>query len=405
MSSAFHRHSRRVRYATLLLALTFTACSGSDDVESPTPEPSPAVSPTEAPTATPELPTATPEVTPTPKPDDGRRAPFAAVVTSDYSNGTLSLLHLDSSESELDLLSVGGDTLVEGYGDQLYLLMSSFSGPNYLSIHKTDQALSLVKKVELGNGVNPRDVAFVGDKGYVSLFNGNAVQIFDPATGELGKKITLSDYADADGDANPLALEVVGDTLYVGLARIDYTNNYLPTAPGYIIAIDTKTDEISSAIETTGNNLSHLYALDDKTLVVSSIGTYGAADGGIEGIDLVQQESVGYLFSDETLGVQDKGGFTAAAGLLFMVIDQSLTVLEPINREILPSPEALDELALQSVTRDPNGRLWLGDLDKKLWVYDPVSDALLTESGRSFTNQSKQQLYSLGFVLSPTIEE
>ncbi|MFM7200259.1 MAG: hypothetical protein ACKO6N_05665 [Myxococcota bacterium] len=399
MSSAFNRHFSRVSYTPLLLSLTLTACSGSDDVESPTPEPSPAVSPTEAPTATPEA------ATPTPSPEDNRRAPFAAVVTSDYSNGTLSLLHLDSSESELDLLSVGGDTLVEGYADQLYLMMSSFSGPNYLSIHKTDQALSLVKKVELGNGVNPRDVAFVGNKGYVSLFNGNAVQVFDPATGDLGKKITLSDYADADGDANPLALEVVGDTLYVGLARIDYTNNYLPTAPGYIIAIDTKTDEISSAIETTGNNLSHLYALDDKTLVVSSIGSYGAADGGIEAIDLVQQESVGYLFSDETLGVQDKGGFTAAEGLLFMVIDQTLAVLEPVNREILPSPEALDELALQSVTHDPNGRLWLGDLDKKLWVYDPVSETLLTESGRSFTNESKQQLYSLGFVLSPTFQE
>lgn len=258
------------------------------------------------------------------------------MVTSDYSNGTLSLLHLDSDEAELDLLSVGGDTLVEGHADQLYLMKSSFSGPNYLSIHKTDQALSLVKEVALGDGANPRDVAFANGKGYVSLFNANKVQVFDPATGELGAEIAFDDYADPDGDANPLAMDVLGDTLFVGLVRIDYTNNYLPAGPGYVVAIDTKTDTIQYAVETTGKNLSHLYVYDETTLMVASIGNYGEADGGIEAIDLTSKESLGFVFTDETLGVQDKGAFTVSQGVLYMVKEAELVALDPASRRSCP---------------------------------------------------------------------
>lgn len=57
------------------------------------------------------------------------------------------------------------------------------------------------------------------------------------------------------------------------------------------------------------------------------------------------------------------------------------------------------------MSTDPNGHLWLSDVEKQLWVYDPIQEELLTDTGRTFTRETTQGLYSLGFVLSPTLQE
>lgn len=337
------------------------------------------------PTATPEMAvTATPtpdssptaEPTPTQVPGSGEREPFMGIVTSDYVQGSFSLVGLDSFLISQDILSLGGDTIVSGHEARLYFMVSSFGGPNALEIRETDESLTLFKSIDVGTGTNPRDVAFAQGKGYVALFNGNAVKVFNPANGQLTGTLSFSEYADPDGDANPAALAVVGSTLYVTLVLIDYGNGYAPVSPGKIVAIDTTTDQVLYTITTTGFNLAHMIATSDGNLLVSSIGNYGQADGGIERINTTTRSSEGFLFTDAELNRQDSGGFVVMNGEGFAISGGKLLPLDLGNGTVGAPIQELVSLELSEVWAVPErGQLWLGDTNNTITVYYPFIDA------------------------------
>lgn len=403
MQSHSIRPVRASLMSILCLTLSLSACSGGEDSPtpaSPTPtSPTPEATQSPIPSDTP-TPTDAPNITPTlpPPPDGGDE--LAAIVTSNYSQGSLSLVDGTTFDIEKDVLALGGDTIVEGIGDHFYFMVSAFGGPNALEIRNNDESISLYKRIELGNGVNPRDVVIVNGKGYVSLFNGNAVVIFDPTSGEILNTITFGDYSDSDGDANPLDLEVQGNTLFVGLARIDYLNGYAPASPGKIAAINLETEEIDYVIDTTGFNLAHIQGEPNGNLLVSSIGAYGTADGGIERINVANKSSDGFVFTDDDLNTQDQGGFTSVGPLAFMAIGGDLVALDLPGGEVLGPVDGIGDLAIVDAVADHNGRLWLSDGDGLIWVYDVVSDALETSTGLDITDTA-YGIYDLGFAAVP----
>lgn len=364
----------------MALAIALNGCSGSGETPTPSPTPSDEATPTVTPDGTDTPATETPATaTPTEAPDDGPREAFMAVVTSDYSNGSLSLVGLHSYDIEKDVLPIGGDTIVTGHEGRLYFMVSSFSGANAVDIRDSDADLTLLHHIDVGNGKNPRDVAFANGHGYVALFNGNAVAIFDPDTGTMHGELTFEDYADPDGDANPGALQVIGDTLFVSLVRIDYTNSYQPLAPGKIVAIDTKTQEILYSIDTTGFNLAHMIATADGNLLVSSIGAYGAADGGIERINVSTKSSEGFLFTDDMLGRQDAGGFVVLNGTGYAASQGRVLPLDLANGTVGLALSDLNGLSIKDIWSVPEtGQLWLADEDDTVSVYVPESGTTRT---------------------------
>lgn len=312
-------------------------------------------------------------------------APSALITTTNYSSGGLTTISLEDFQVAADQLALGGDTIVRTHDQDVYLLVRDFAtGNDYVSQVDPDHSFTEIHRIDTGTGSNPHDVAFASGKGYISLY-GNAtnmggVAVFDPATGSISHTIDLSDYADADGNANADSLALDGTTLYAGLQRVNY--NDFSYDSGMIAVIDTSSDTVTKTFPLTGTNVGTILVESSGNLLVATSGVYGMADGGIERIDTSTGESSGFLLTEADLGVGDTalGSVVVVNGKAYVIGSTGLASFDPADGSGLTTVSATSSIMPTGLWAH-GSRLWLADTDGNVWVYDTTAGTLLTNSG------------------------
>ncbi|GEJ56980.1 hypothetical protein [Anaeromyxobacter diazotrophicus] len=148
-------------------------------------------------------------------------------------------------------------TFTGSYGD-----LSSLSEHGGLLWASNDQASTLVvidpsaarvvAEVKLaqtqGERVNPKDIAFVGTKAYLAMYDAGAVGVLDvstPTSPKVLKRIDVAKYATAPATASPSRVVVASGKVYVTLADIQDTSYAMVAgAHGKLVEIDPSTDAV-----------------------------------------------------------------------------------------------------------------------------------------------------------------
>ncbi len=171
------------------------------------------------------------------------------------------------------------------HGGRLFV---SNAGPGTLLV--VDPATGrAVDEIALGDlsGINPRGVAFVGDRAYVVLYGTNAdsggqeVVAVDvtavatctaPPCGSVVGRISMLPFADAGGLPFPSDAVAYGTTVYVALANLKLgTSGYYtdPAGDGKLAIVDTAGGDAATALDLTGCTNPGDLALDGAVLWVS----------------------------------------------------------------------------------------------------------------------------------------
>lgn len=259
--------------------------------------------------------------TPTDPPPDLSGELRAAVVTTDFTSGWLSVFPLaDPSDVARNILRLHGDAVIRHQGDTLYVL-NRLGADNVQALDP--ESLSTRWQCSVGNGTNPHDIVVVApDKAYVTLYETPRLLIVDPSTNErcdgfVRGEIDLGAFADADGIPEMDQMALRGDRLYVSLQRLDRPNVFRPTDASVLAVVDVNTDELVDAepsspgidpIRLSGTNpFSESQGLtprpgDDRILVVQVGDLSILGDGGVEFVDPATNRAEGFFVTEEDLG-------------------------------------------------------------------------------------------------------
>ena len=240
----------------------------------------------------------------------GTDSPQAAyVVTTDYSTGGLSVINLANRQVTPNVASVHSDATLRVYGGLIYVI--NRYGQDNIQVIDPGNHFATIKQFSTGNGSNPQDIAFISTtKAYVARYGSSDLWIVNPSTGVKRGSISLAGFADSDGLPEMAHLAIVGPWLFVACQRL---TNYVASNPSVVVVIDTRTDEISDrepftpgiqGITLTGRNpfSDFVYDATTKELLISCVGNFGVADGGIERIDAVTPHSLGYAITESQIG-------------------------------------------------------------------------------------------------------
>ena len=194
-------------------------------------------------------------------------------------------------------------------------------------------------------------------------------------------------FADDDGVPEMSGLAIVDSVLFVTLQRLDRNDLFAPNGNGVVVAIDTDTDAVLGAISLVGENPFSRTVLRNGQLLLSTVGTFTERDGGIEAIDVVERQSLGFVVTEEELGgdvtdfvvVSDEIAFAVVSGDDFRnrVIEFSPTTRE-VKRTLVGGSSFVSQLQLTET-----GELYVADRSfatPGLRVFDVRSGAEFGES-------------------------
>jgi hypothetical protein len=237
-----------------------------------------------------------------------------AIVTTDYSTGSISVAGRDSSGTVYGgLQAIHSDAVARAYGGLLYVV-NRLGGDN-IQVLDPGSCYSTIKQFSVGPGSNPHDIAVIApDRAYVSCNGTPYLLDVDPRTGAIRDSISLLGQADRDHNPDMDRLFYRAPYLYVALDRIDYADStYLPVPPSLLAVVDTRADTLADTDPTTpGMQVISLQGLnpcapmvwddEENVLLVPESGDYRVLDGGVEKVDLTTWTSVGWLVRETALG-------------------------------------------------------------------------------------------------------
>jgi hypothetical protein len=243
--------------------------------------------------------------------------PRLAVATSDGARGDCDAVDLDPPWEALhNLEALGPQARLRYFFDLLYAV-----DPSQDSIQVIDPAsFDTLRTIFMERGSSPEDLLVVSaDRAFVSLYNRAALAIVDPARAVVRGFIDLSAFADGDGLPEMSMLARDGDLLFVQIQRIDRVVSGGPVPPSWLAVIDLRTESLIDVdprrpgiqgIELNGTIPSFRMHVEARArrLFVSTPGPRLNVSGGIEEIDLDALASLGFVLSEESVGI-DLGGF------------------------------------------------------------------------------------------------
>ncbi len=227
--------SRLAAVSTVLaLAVVTAACSGEDENILPTIDAAPVE--IDAPLAT-----------DAPAPP----MPTAVVVTGDFSvTGIFSTIDVVTRTPTRNALAgvAGGEPWIRRIGDELFIV--NRSGGNNVTIVRRSP-LGFVDQFGTGAGSNPQDVAVVGNKMYIPVFDAQGgLRVINRTTRAM---TTISLAAlDTDGAPNCISAHAVGDRVFVACDVFDA--NFVPRGPGKIAVINATTDTVIGSFDLANAN-------------------------------------------------------------------------------------------------------------------------------------------------------
>ncbi len=235
--------------------------------------------------------------------------PRTIVTTTDFTTGSLSSVD-DAGTVTDDLLLIHSDARVRVFGNRVYII-NRLGQDNIIVLDKDDLAMPLTQ-FSTGDGSNPHEMIVVSDeKAYVSVYGKDYLLVVNPATGDSSDIISLSSFSDADGLPEASQLAFYAGHLFVACQRLDRDAPlFAPTEFSTIAVVDVSSDALvdmdPTSPEMDGIRLTASQpfgaAQRGPWWVLAEVGTFGANDGGIEVVDLINREVSGILVSEEALG-------------------------------------------------------------------------------------------------------
>ena len=212
-------------------------------------------------------------------------------VRVDDTTGFLNLANLttQSSLNNSNGMEIGPARGVFTYKDYVYTTGSQ-QNDKLTKYSYTDNKLTQIKEVSVGENSMPTNITFVSDtKAYVSLGNSGELLVINPSDMTITKRINLSEYAMGENDTNPeISDGIIRDgKFYVGLAQIDSFQTYKCYGQASILIIDIETDAVLKHITDdrtcTAGSLDPFaigFILDEKNdIYVNATGSYGYYPG------------------------------------------------------------------------------------------------------------------------------
>lgn len=301
----------------------------------------------------------------------------AFVVTTDYTTGSASVVHCDSAHTvELDVASVHGDAVAVRYDGLVYVI--NRGGADNIQVIDPDAGYATLRQFTVGNGLNPVDIAFRSPTtAYVSRYETNELLVVDPSSGAMLRTVDLSSFADADGLCEMDRLCLVGDRLFVTIQRIDRDNWWMPAGDSYVAVIDCVADTlldcdpgapgVQSILLPATNPFSDL-ELDPVTnrLLVSCVGNWGTADGGVVKIDPWALAVDGFLLTEAAAGGDVNDVEVYSATIAYAVITNAawctdLVSFDPSTGLTTGTVWSPGGYVINDIEISPGGELFLAD--------------------------------------------
>lgn len=233
----------------------------------------------------------------------------AYVITSDFATGGLSVIDLDTRQVTPNVATVHPDATLRIHNGLIYVL--NRFGQDNIQIIDPGKNFATRRQYSTGNGSNPQDIVFVTAlKGYISRYGSAEVLVVHPSSGVQLNTISLAAFADSDGLPEMAGMAMVWPYVFVACQRL---TNFAASNPSMVVVIDARSDAIVDAdattpgvqaITLTGRNPISDFVYDSagQSLLIGCAGAFGAMDGGIERIDPVTLQSLGFAITEATLG-------------------------------------------------------------------------------------------------------
>ncbi|MBN1884379.1 MAG: hypothetical protein JW876_02495 [Candidatus Krumholzibacteriota bacterium] len=318
----------------------------------------------------------------------------AFVTTTDYTTGSASIVHCDTLHTtDLDVASVHSDAISVRHGNLVYVV--NRGGADNVQVIDPENDWRTVRQFSVGNGLNPQDIAFfTATKAYVARYETNDLLVVDPADGSWLGTIDLSMFADADGLCEMNRLCIVGERLFVTIQRIDRNNWWMPVGDSYVAVVDCAADTLLDTdsgepgiqpIALAAANPFSDIELDPVTnrILVSCVGTWGIADGGVEIVNPWTLESEGFLVTESAAGgdINDVEIYSPTIGYLVVTNaswNTDLVSFDPSTGLATGTIYAPPGYVINDIEISPGGELFLADgtpTRPGIRVYDAATGA------------------------------
>lgn len=316
----------------------------------------------------------------------------AFVLTSDFTNGSLSVAGLDTRAVSADVATVYSDARLRWFGGLLYVV--NRFGQDNIQVIDPEHGFATLRQFSVGNGSNPQDIAFVSaTKAYVTRLASARLLIVNPSTGDSLGAISLAAFADADHLPEMDRMIRVGSTLFVELQRLA---NFQPTDTSVVVAIDVRADTVLDAapgipgiqpIVLPGTNPTTTFEYDSGSgrLLLGCTGRYGANDGGIVWIDPRTLAPGGYAITEAALGGDVLDVVWGSATRSFAIVSDAayntaLVAWNPSTGQRLGVVFAPGGFVLADAALDDRGDLYVCDNDFEapgLYVFSAATGAAI----------------------------
>ncbi|MCF0216500.1 MAG: hypothetical protein HUK21_08515 [Fibrobacteraceae bacterium] len=213
-----------------------------------------------------------------------------AVFTSDFNTGELRFIGEDGEYTD-EKISFIQDSKIFSVNGNLYVLERY--GADNISMVKNGK---VEFQVSLEDGANPSDLVAIDSKeGWLSQEGSTELLKIDLATGKTKKNVSLKNFV-VKGNVSPNAvnLEILGDTLFVLMQRLD---QFAATLPGLIAMFNANDGKLLDTISLKTPNPTSMTAYNGQ-LYVSTLGSYNSNYGtdadnkrGIEKISISKKSS------------------------------------------------------------------------------------------------------------------
>ena len=269
----------------------------------------------------------------------------------------------------IDLALAQTDIGLATSGSEAYVI--NRFGSDFVDILDLDDDLKLLSEFSVAidddRSSNPQalHVNSAGEA-YISLLGDDSLQVVDvtdPTQVDPLRKVDFSHFADDDGLPEIGTFIGCGDTLFVGVERLDRNNGWAPVDSTFLVPITTGTDQFFDwNSDHDGSDGIELLGLGIKSVRADPASTSGHSvlvlSSGLERVDLAAGTS-SWVISDQAFSDLDIGRFQLrsfdihADGTLYFVIASADFSEHGIHRASLDGQGADLELvvgSLQTVT-------------------------------------------------------
>lgn len=250
-----------------------------------------------------------------------------ALGSGDTGTGILSAISMEDFSVQQNLIAgvATDDSVMRAYGGKLYLI--NRQGADNITVVDPASA-QLVTQISTGAGTNPQDVAVVGDKLYVCLFNSSDILILDESDAQATPiTVDVSSY-DADGVPNCSSIIEVGGVVYATFGALDAQ---FTSQAGKVVVIDPATDTITTDFDLSYKNPLGLMLATRADgpfagdILVATTEDFGAGVGCVERITTGATPTSGGCLAEAA----DLGGFVSSIsehdGLAYVLVNTSFT--------------------------------------------------------------------------------